>query len=645
MASIVVCGGGVVGLSAAAMLADDGHVVTVLEADAEVQTAAQAWESWRRPGVAQFRQPHTLFARFRQVADEELPGLSDELAAAGCAVVDSLAVRPPSITDFEPRDSDDALRFVTGRRPVVEAVVAAHAQAGPGVTVRRGVRVHSLVTGRSIASGVPHVTGVRTDDGERIPADLVVDATGRRSPAERWLSAIGANPPAVEAGDRGFVYYSRYFTGPRRPVRMAANLTAIGSFSILTLDGDNDTWSVTIYGLSNDAELKAARDPAAFDRVIGACPRHAHWLDGTATTDVVAMAGILDRYRRFVLDDRPIVTGFAAIGDAWACTNPSVGRGLSTGLVHAQVLRRVVREHADDPLAVALAMDEETEQNVTPFVRTQAAADRDRVAEMAAAREGTRLRRMMSDMDRLQIAASYRADAFRGMLDIVNCMAFVPEVLARPAVKQAMSDLDEAPPHRSSARTAPSCWPCSPDDEVKYYEIVVFEIIIFASGGGLGVQERVDVAPRGVAGRAAGEHAEVPARADLEPHVRGVLQHLDQPVHGALRRDRVAATGDHQDRLLHLGQRDPAAAQVDGAVREVVGPEEVVVHLPERAARVGDHVVGEPVHGLELGEEVRVVEVGEDRVGLGHDLVDGRELEHPLRPGCGARHRGSGTRR
>ena len=448
MATIVVCGGGVIGLSAAAMLADDGHVVTVLEADSAAadETPAGAWESWRRPGVAQFRQPHNLFARFRQVADEELPGLTDDLTAAGCAWVDPTAARPPTITDFTPRDSDDALRFVTGRRPVVEAVVAAHAQAKPGVTVRRGVRVHSLLTGRSVVPCTPHITGVRTDTGERIPADLVVDATGRRSPAERWLARTAGVSPAVEATDRGFVYYTRYFTGPRRPVRMAPGLTPIGSLSILTLDGDNDTWSVTLYGMSGDTELKAARDPEVFDRIIGACPRHAHWLDGTATSGVIAMAGILDRYRRFVVEGTPVVTGFVAIGDAWACTNPSAGRGLSVGIAHAQVLRRVAREHLDDPVALATAMDEETEQHVTPFVRSQAAADRDRVAEMSAEREGKRLRRMMSDMDRLQIAASFRAEAFRGLLEIINCLAFAPDVLARPAVKQAIADLDDAPP-------------------------------------------------------------------------------------------------------------------------------------------------------------------------------------------------------
>ena len=78
MGSILVCGVGMVGLSAAMMLARDGHQVTVLEADPDLvpATPAAAWESWQRKGVTQFRQPHNLFPRFRQVCDEELPGLS-----------------------------------------------------------------------------------------------------------------------------------------------------------------------------------------------------------------------------------------------------------------------------------------------------------------------------------------------------------------------------------------------------------------------------------------------------------------------------------------------------------------------------------------------------------------------------------------
>src|SRR5206468_12642308 len=93
-----------------------------------------------------------------------------------------LANLPPWITDRQPRVDDDKFRFVTGRRPVIEAVVAAAALAQTGVTVRRGVKLAGLLTGPAREHGVPHVTGVRTTAGEEIRADLVVDAMSRKTP-------------------------------------------------------------------------------------------------------------------------------------------------------------------------------------------------------------------------------------------------------------------------------------------------------------------------------------------------------------------------------------------------------------------------------------------------------------------------------
>jgi 2-polyprenyl-6-methoxyphenol hydroxylase-like FAD-dependent oxidoreductase len=110
MAKIIVCGGGMTGLCAATMLARDGHSVTLLEADtARVPaTASEAWEAWDRPGVTQFNQPHGLLPRFRQVCDEELPGLTGRLLEAGCITVDLIHEHafPPGITDKTPRPCD-----------------------------------------------------------------------------------------------------------------------------------------------------------------------------------------------------------------------------------------------------------------------------------------------------------------------------------------------------------------------------------------------------------------------------------------------------------------------------------------------------------------------------------------------------------
>ncbi|PVZ11154.1 FAD-dependent oxidoreductase [Actinomycetospora cinnamomea] len=448
MGAVVICGGGVIGLMTATMLARDGHDVTVLESDPAgvPECPEQAWSAWDRRGVAQFRQPHNLFARFREVCDAELPGLTDDLLGAGCVPIDPLAALPPSITDRTPRPGDERVRFVTGRRPVVESVVAAAAAREPGVEMRRGTRVAALLAGPESLRGVPHVAGVRTSAGEELRADLVVDATGRRSVAPSWLAALGARPVGQEAEDRGFVYYTRYFTGPERPVRRGPALFPLGSVSLLTLEGDNDTWSVTVFGAAHDRALRAFRDPGTFTRVVAACPLQAHWLAGTPITEVLAMGGILDRHRRFSTGGTPVATGFVAVGDAWACTNPSAGRGLSVGAVHAQQLRAVVRAHLDDPAALARAFEERTERSVRPFHDHQLAADRVRMAEMTAARRGEDPPPATSPLAALVRAAARDADAFRGMIDILLCLAFLDEVLARPAVAEALAAHAEDPP-------------------------------------------------------------------------------------------------------------------------------------------------------------------------------------------------------
>ena len=52
---------------------------------------------------------------------------------------------------------------------------------------------------------------------------------------------------------------------------------------MLTLAGDNDTWSVTVFGWHGDTPLQApSASTSCFDAVVRACPLQAHWLDGAA---------------------------------------------------------------------------------------------------------------------------------------------------------------------------------------------------------------------------------------------------------------------------------------------------------------------------------------------------------------------------
>jgi 2-polyprenyl-6-methoxyphenol hydroxylase-like FAD-dependent oxidoreductase len=456
MTSITVLGGGVAGLSAALLLARDGHDVTVLERDeaGPPDSPLEAWESWSREGVTQFRLAHYLQSRGREVLEQALPDVQEALVSAGAARFDALSLVAAHAEPAKPGDE----RFVTytARRPIFEQVLARAAEQQPGVRVRRGCAVEQLEL--SDRDGCPHVTGAWLQSGETLSADLFVDAMGRRSQLPRWLSDAGVAPLHEEAEDSGFIYYSRFFASrdgttpePRAPLLMP-----LGTFSVLTLPSDNDTWSVTLYVSSGDQQLKRMRDVERWTSVVAACPLQAHWLEGEPVSEIVAMGGIVDRYRRAWRDDAPLVTGIALLGDAWACTNPSLGRGMTLALMHAQCLQETVRSHIEDPLRFAHAWDEATERELTPWYRETVMEDRARLAEIDALRDGREP--TAPDDEQAALRSAFIAampqdgDLFRAFLDTRSGHRRVGEVFAEPGVVERIHEL-------APEGTEPGPWP------------------------------------------------------------------------------------------------------------------------------------------------------------------------------------------
>src|SRR4051794_32635671 len=453
MAAIVVLGGGACGLATALLLNRDGHEVLVLERDAAPVPGSpdQAWEDWSRPGVAQFRLPHSLHARTAGILATELPDVCAALLAAGALRYDPLDNPPPPLGVLVRQADDDRFAAVTARRSTLEQVLGRAAEDEPGLRVERGVHVQELIT--RMSDGVGRVTAVRTRTGRRIPADLVVDATGHRSPLPEWLRSAGHRPLQEEAEASGFSYYSRYFRSRdgRLPAVRGALNSPIGSFSVLTLPSDRHTWSVTLVTDSHDRPLKELRHEDVWTSVVAACPAQAHWLDGEPFTGVLAMSGLLDRYRRLVVGGRPVVTGLVTVGDSWACTNPSLGRGISLGLIQAVCLRDVLRAGADDaPPAFAARWDDEVETTMTPWYAATVSVDRGRRAEMRAARDGEPPARPQGPAAAgaaLMQAAAYDPEVFRAALEIIGCLALPAGVLSRPGLAEgALRVVAEHPP-------------------------------------------------------------------------------------------------------------------------------------------------------------------------------------------------------
>ena len=455
MAKIVVTGAGMNGLTTAMLLAGDGHEVTVLERDpAPPPISNVAWEQWERRGVAQFRQLHYLHQRWRHLAEAELPGLVDALEEAG-------AIRFNPVDLFaaaggrEP--GDEVFDVVTARRPVLESVVASAAAATTGLTIRRGAAVAQLLALHRSVGEAPRVTGVVTESGEQIDADLVVDATGRRSGLPRMLDALGASPLHTEIEPAGFVYFTRHFRSSDGtvPDQRAPLLAHYDSFSVLTLPADNGTWGVGITASSEDPALRAAQDLDVWERILHRCASVAHWIDAEPITDGVAlMAKLEDRRHEFVVDGEPVVTGVVAVGDSWACTNPSIGRGITIGLLHSLALRDVIRQvPLDQPRELAVAFQAATLASATPWYEATLGFDRHRLAEIRAqvAGEPYAPEDPTWEITRALMHASLLdPELFRGMHEVIGMLALPQDVLGRPGVFERVIELGagwrDAPP-------------------------------------------------------------------------------------------------------------------------------------------------------------------------------------------------------
>src|SRR6516164_8454024 len=111
------------------LLAKDGHRVTLLERDAAPPPDRfdDAWDTWERRGVNQFRLPHAFLGRYRAVVDAELPQVSEAVEAAGGLRQNPLLDIPEELRGPE-RPEDYELEILTGRRPVVEMVMASVAE-------------------------------------------------------------------------------------------------------------------------------------------------------------------------------------------------------------------------------------------------------------------------------------------------------------------------------------------------------------------------------------------------------------------------------------------------------------------------------------------------------------------------------------
>ncbi|NEU77015.1 hypothetical protein PI95_032085 [Hassallia byssoidea VB512170] len=206
----VVIGGSMAGLLVARVLTDYFDRVTIIDRDTFPNLPDH------RRGVPQSHHAHTLLPRGQKIIDDLFPGIMDEMRASGAlstyGVVPVAVVTVAGMLPMQKLESE----FLRFSRFKLEWHVRHRLEAQTKVRFLSNCEVTGLLSTQDLT----RVNGVRlhsrnADIGvEELQADLVVDASGRRSHSPQWLVDLGYEAPEEETINSGIGYASRFYAKP-----------------------------------------------------------------------------------------------------------------------------------------------------------------------------------------------------------------------------------------------------------------------------------------------------------------------------------------------------------------------------------------------------------------------------------------------
>ncbi|OBK97705.1 oxygenase [Mycobacterium asiaticum] len=339
----VIIGGSIAGIAAAKACSETFERVIVLEQD----DAHRRREG--RPGAAQGWHLHHLLTAGQIELERFFPGIVDDMVREGAFRVDMAAQYRIRLGGSWKKPGTSDIEIVCAGRPLLEWCVRRRLDGEPRIDFRYESEVTDLILDRANNSVIGVAVG---EDAQVIPAEFVVDASGKNTRVPEYLERLGIGAPEVEQDIINCFYSTMQHRVP--PERQWQDKVMVICYAYRPFE---DTYAAQYYTDSSRTLLstslvayncysppRTAKEFREFaDRMPS--PIVGENIDGLEPASPIYNFRYPNMLRLHYEKKRNLPRALVAVGDAYTSADPVSGLGMSLALKEVREMQVLLAKY------------------------------------------------------------------------------------------------------------------------------------------------------------------------------------------------------------------------------------------------------------------------------------------------------------